>query len=80
MPSAPIHEQLRVEVERRGWTLPELITRSGLRLSVSGLSLKLRGKRPMWTAEAERLLQTLDLRLVWAPDRSHIHPPAAEAA
>lgn len=64
-------EQLRDAYEKSGWTMEELVQRSGLDLDRSTLRRKILDVRdpvPMRTEEAEALAHALGVTLVVLPD------------
>lgn len=71
-----IVDQLRDAYLKSGWTMEELVTKSGLRLDRSTLRRKLLVDEwstddrnvPMRTSEAEALAQALGVTLVVLPD------------
>src|SRR5262245_45732759 len=60
----PIAEQLRVAHEASGWSVQELLEKSGLEIDRSSLARKLTGDLPMKTREAEVLARTLGVQVV----------------
>lgn len=63
-------EQLRDAYEKSGWTMEELLERSGLDLDRSSLRRKLLDVKdavPMKTREAEALARALEVTLVVLP-------------
>lgn len=63
-------EQLRDAYRRSGWTMEELLARSGLDLDRSSLRRKLLDVKdpiPMKTEEAESLAVALGVVLAWVP-------------
>jgi hypothetical protein len=50
-----MHEQLLTALERSGWSVPELLARSGLELHYTSLRRKLEGDLDLKTREAEAL-------------------------
>lgn len=63
-----ILQQLRVAYERTGWTMAELLDRSGLRLDRSTLRRKMVGEVPTTTEEAEALALALSTTLAVVPE------------
>jgi len=64
-------EQLRDAYEKTGWTMEELVERSGLEIDRSALRRKILDVKdpiPMKTDEAEALARALDVTLVVVPD------------
>ncbi len=64
-------EQLRDAYEKTGWTMDELLDKSGLEIDRSSLRRKLLDVKdpiPMKTEEAEALAQALDTTLVVFPE------------
>lgn len=54
-----VQRKLNEAFERTGWTVAELLGRSGLSIDRSSMSRKIRGKAPMITAEAEAIARAL---------------------
>lgn len=63
-----ITEQLLDAFEKTGWTVAELLSRSGLDIERSSLHRKLHGEQRMNVDEAQVLATVLGLTLVWMPD------------
>lgn len=64
-------EQLRDAYERSGWTMEELLDKSGLGIDRSSLRRKLLDVKdpiPMKTDEAEALAAALGVVLAWVPE------------
>jgi hypothetical protein len=64
-------EQLRDAYEKTGWTMDELLDKSGLRLDRSSLRRKLLDVKdpiPMKTEECEALAAALEVTLVVLPE------------
>lgn len=53
-----IHEQLKAALTVSGWSVPELLEKSGLDVHYTSLARKLNGKGVMSTDEAEQLAET----------------------
>lgn len=64
-----IHEQLLAAYKRTGWTIADLLVRSGIKKDRSSLRRKLIGEQLMSCAEAERLAQVLGVTLAVIPER-----------
>lgn len=60
-----ITEQLKDAFERSGWSMSELLKRSGLDLDRSSLARKLNGELRMNVDEAQALAKALNVTLVW---------------
>jgi len=60
-----ITEQLSAEFDRKGWSVQELLDRSGLPIDRSSLARKLTGDLPLKVSEAEVLARTLGVVIVW---------------
>jgi hypothetical protein len=60
-----IHEQLKAAHVLSGWSVPELLEKSGLELHYTSLARKLDGEIDLKTNEAETLVDTF---------RKHGHP------
>ncbi len=71
-----LSEQVRDAFEKTGWSVAELLRRSGLDIDRSSLARKLSGDLPMKTGEAECLAAVLDVTLAFVPNMK----PAAEGA
>lgn len=54
-----LHEQVAAAFEKTGWTIEELLDKSGLDMDRTQLGRKLGGKAPMRTEEAEVLVDTI---------------------
>lgn len=66
-------EQLRDAYEKTGWTMEELVSRSGLDIDRSALRRKILDVKdpiPMKTDEAEALARALDVTLVVIGDEA----------
>jgi transcriptional regulator with XRE-family HTH domain len=62
--------QLRQARLRRGMTLAELRRQAGIGCSAISLGRKLSGKQILTTDEAQELARVLQVKLVWASERS----------
>lgn len=65
-----IHEQLNAAIASTGWSLADVLTKSGLKINRASLWRKLTGKLPLKTKEAEVITETLrrngvSFTLVW---------------
>ncbi len=65
-----LHEQIAAAFEKTGWSVAELLGKSGLDMDRSQLSRKLSGHQPMRTREAQVLVDTLrrngiEITIVW---------------
>lgn len=65
-----IAEQLRVAFENSGWTVAELLAKSGLKCRRSALQRKLTGHLKFRTEEAEAIATALGVNLVFMPSPS----------
>lgn len=65
-----LHEQIAAAMRVAGWSVGDLLTRSGLKMHRSQLNRRLLGSVPMRTREAEILADTLraygvEVTLTW---------------
>lgn len=71
-----LHEQVATAFGQTGWTIEELLEKSGLEMDRSQLGRKLSGKAPMRTEEAEALVDAIrrkgiDVVITWpSPKKS----------
>jgi hypothetical protein len=73
--SPQIHEQLLTIFEKTGWSIPELLKKSGLNLDRTGLWRKLHGKTGLSFEEAGVLSETFRRagfrhELIWPKKRA----------
>jgi transcriptional regulator with XRE-family HTH domain len=64
-----ITEQLNDALGRKGWSMQELLEKSGLSIDRSSLSRKIRGELRLNTDEAEALASALETTIVWPQKR-----------
>lgn len=62
-------EQIRRAQVERGWSVQQLLDKSGLSIDRSSLQRKLAGDVPLTTEECEALAKALDITLVWPKPR-----------
>ena len=60
-------EQLLAAMTGKGWSVPELLKRSGLTCDRTSLYRKLHGEQKLSTEECEQLAQVLGITIAWAP-------------
>jgi len=60
-------EQLCDAFKRSGWSVAELLTKSGLDIERSSLDRKLKGELRLNVDEAQALANALGVTLVWMP-------------
>lgn len=58
-------EQVRLAQVARGWSVQQLLDKSGLPLERSTLQRKLNGATPSTTEECEAMAKALGITLVW---------------
>lgn len=65
-----IARQLQEAMEAKGWSVPDLLEKSGLNCNRNSLYRKLADKQKLSTEEAQRLAEVLGCTLAYVPDRA----------
>lgn len=65
-------EQLRRAQVEKGWSVQQLLDKSGLNLERSSLQRKLKGTVPATSEEVEALAKALDITLEWPKRRRRV--------
>lgn len=58
-------DQIRAAQEKKGWSVQQLLDKSGLPIERSVLHRKLKGETPATTGECEALAKALEVTLVY---------------